>query len=102
MELPEGPRVFGLQGLEVRTPWLRREDGSLSMQTADGSWHGVPLSPTPDLDKAPKLEVVHVVGSGNVWVTSRYWKLAKGKKHVGKEMRALYTTRPVETPRECG
>ncbi|MCX4243030.1 hypothetical protein [Paraliomyxa miuraensis] len=102
MELPEGPPIHGIYGLDVGTPWLRRGDDSLSMQTADGTWHAVSLSATPDLDKVPKPEVLDVVGPGDVWLTSRYWKMAKGKKHVGREMGALYTTRPVDAPRACG
>lgn len=100
--VPEGSPVTWVAGLEHGTPWLVHKDGTVSMQTADGAWHAVPLSATPDLDKVPKATQLHVLGPGDAWVEGKYFELSKRSKHVGTPYFAAFTTRDAPTPTECG
>ncbi|MEM6992742.1 MAG: hypothetical protein AAF721_19665 [Myxococcota bacterium] len=99
--LPEGTAVGQLAGVEVGVPWLSRGDKSVWSRTPDGVWHAVPLPPAGPEKKIPRpLEIV-VPRAGDAWITAQYFKLRKGRKNVGKGMRAIYTQRPVEQPYEC-
>jgi hypothetical protein len=100
--VPEGSPVIHVAGLEHGTPWLLHEDDTVSMQTADGAWHPVPLPPAPDLQKVPRATQIHVLGPGDAWVEGKYFKLNKGSKHIGKPYWAAFTTRDAPTPLECG
>jgi hypothetical protein len=100
--VPDGSPVTHVAGLEHGTPWLLRKDGTVSMQTADGAWHAIPLPPTPDLGKVPKATTIHVLAPGDVWIEGTYFKMNKGSKHVGKPFWAAFTTRDAPTSFECG
>lgn len=99
---PDGSPVTYVAGLEHGTPWLLHDDGTVSMQTADGAFHAVPLPPTPDLHKVPRATTLRVVGPGDAWIEGTYFKMNKGSKHVGKPFWAAFTTRDSPTAFECG
>jgi hypothetical protein len=99
---PEGRRIEWAAGLGLGTPWLLFKDGTVAMQTADGTWHDVLLAPTPDLDEVPKAALLYVTAAGEAWVEAKYTKYRKGSKTIGQKLRALYTTRDAPTPLRCG
>jgi len=104
--VPEGPPIVQAAGLEHGTPWLLREGGALSMQTADGSWHDVAVPAVPELEQPPTIDRVRVVGPGDAWVQAEY-SITLPPKKAGKRgkkqtMRAMYTTRDAPVPLQCG
>lgn len=106
VSIPKGRRIVQAAGLEHDTPWLLRQGGAVSMQTADGTWHDVTVPPTPDRDDPPVVDAIHVVGPGDAWIRAKYSVVQPpskpGKRGKKQTMRALYTTRDAPVPLQCG
>lgn len=100
--VPEGSPVADIAGLEHGTPWLLHKDHTVSMQTADGAWHRVPLPPVPDVGKVPKATQIHVLAPGDAWVEVKYRDTTVTGKYASKSRWAVYTTRDGPTPLRCG
>ncbi len=100
-ELPGDAAVTSLAGVSVSAPWAIRNDKTLWARLADGTWTAIDIPPVGPKRTDPIPVSVTVRKPGDAWLIAKYRKLWRGKKTM-RQVRAIYTERPVDTPHECG